>query len=220
MTTTLECYNETATTVTVWLTLGDVAGCVEHVLDVRITHPAGRGAPYRVPVALSNRLQGWFGALPHTTYTLTAPSPLGISGNISIGTPPINCPTPDFPHGVNLAEFILNNGFQTNGQETTDISCVCGANSRLQIKLSASDWSANGGAMPSIGTIVNGTWDDNTGRVGVFPYGCDDCTSSVSPPICIGLQPSFANAYPICTVQRPALYNAGGTVEITYRGAL
>ena len=167
-----------------------------------------------------NRLAALMGnfLLPaHTTTIVTAPAGLGTNGNVTFGTPPLNCPCPDWPEGVNLAEFIVNNGFQVNGQETVDISCVCGANAFIHIQLHASDWTANGGAI-QVDKITNGTRYNNTGRVGVFPYGCDNCTSSDNPPTCVGQHPEYANRNPICTVQRPACGNDGGTVVIVFDG--
>ncbi len=66
--------------------------------------------------------------------------------------------------------------------------------------------------------IANDTRYRNTGNVGVFPYGCDNCTSSDSPPACVGRHPEYANAEPICNVQRPAVGNDGGAVRVVFHG--
>jgi hypothetical protein len=118
---------------------------------------------------------------------------------------------------MNLAEFIINNGFQQYGQETIDNSCVAGANALIEMSVDTDDWTSNWGKV-NVTSFVNKKWDDNTGIVGVFPYGCDNCTSSNQPPECVGVQPQFANKEPICNVQRPANSNKGGTLEIKFLG--
>ena len=79
-------------------------------------------------------------------------------------------------------------------------------------------WNA-GPLHPIVGHIRNGAIGTNTGRVGVFPVGCDDCTASVSPPVCVD-PPAYetpqTNA--ICTVQRNAVGN-GGLIIVEYLGA-
>lgn len=206
----LEIKNDTDQPVLTYLTLGATPGCVQDVGLIELSHSVAITSLYP--------LQGWFMTPAMTTLSVSAPLGLGLNGNVSFNTPPLNCPCPDFPEGVNLAEFIVNNGFQPGGQETVDISCVCGANAFLRFELSESDWSANGGAIAPVKVIANDTRFNNTGLVGVYPYGCDDCTASVSPPDCVGLQPQNANALPICNVQRPAGSNLGGKVTVVFAG--
>jgi hypothetical protein len=207
--TTLEAHNASDQPVLVYLTLGATPGCAQDVSTLVFT-PA-------VSLTVIAPLMGYFTLPKHHTVHIAAPDGLGLNGNLCFGSPPINCPCPDWPEGVALAEFILNNGFQPNGQETVDISCVAGSNAYLGFDLSAGDWTSNGGAIP-VSTIRNNARYQNTGLVGVFPYGCDNCTSSDAPPSCIGQQPQFANSAPICNVQRPALGNQGGTVKVTFFG--
>lgn len=206
MTTKMEVVNATDKPATFYITLGATPGCVQDVLQLT-----------GVVITASYPLQGHFELAGGQRIELSAPAGMGFNGNISINTPPLNCPTKDFQEGVNLAEFIINNGFQQGGQETVDISCVCGANAFLGMELSASDWTTNGGAI-SVNRIANGPWNNNTGRNGVFPYGCDNCTASVAPPECVGLHPEYANSAPICNVQRPAGDNQGGTVTVVFCG--
>jgi len=208
MTTKLELHNPTDESVLTYLTLGATPGCVQDVGLITVSDGVTINRLYP--------LQGNLILPPKATLTLTAPEGLGFNGNFSFGTPPLNCPCPDWPEGVALAEFIINNGFQVNGQETVDISCVCGANAFIGFDLSSDDWTTNGGAI-SVKEIRNGMRCDNTGRNGVFPYGCDNCTSSDSPPSCVGQQPQFANALPICNVQRPAS-SPGGVVRVVFLG--
>lgn len=207
--TILEARNATDRPVLVYLTLGATLGCVQDVSTITFT-PA-------VSLNTGTPLMGSFTLAAGETVQIAAPEGLGFNGNLCFGSPPVNCPTPDWPEGVALAEFILNNGYQPGGQETVDISCVCGANAYLGFDLSAGDWTTNGGAI-AVSRIRNGSRDDNTGRVGVFPLGCDNCTSSDAPPECVGKHPHFANKEPICNVQRSAASNQGGVVRVLFNG--
>ena len=209
MTTKLKVQNTTLQPVVVYLTLGATPGCVQDVANIYVDNG--------VHITRLFNLQGYFTVPSRATVELRAPDGLGFNGNFSIATPPLNCPTNEFQQGVNLAEFIINNGFQVNGQETIDISCVCGANSFLEYELDADDWTTNGGQV-QVHKIANGMCFENTGLVGVFPYGCDNCTSSDNPPSCVGQHPEYANQDPICNVQRPASGNQGGTVLVKFKG--
>jgi hypothetical protein len=208
MTTSLKVSNESNQDVTMYLTLGATPGCVHNVNDVQIS-----GDVAITPVAA---LMGHFPLKAGSHHWISAPQGLGFNGNFSINTPPLNCPTPDLPDGVNLAEFIINNGFQPGGQETVDISGVCGANAYLEFRLSADDWVAN--TPTPVKSIRNRTAYLNTGIVGVYPFGCDNCTSSDQPPECIGIHNEYANQEPICNVQRDAANNQGGVVEVVFHG--
>lgn len=207
-TTHLKLTNNSASPVLAYLTLGATPGCVQDVADITVTDGIVINKLYP--------LMGNFTVPATTTVEITAPAGLGFNGNFSFGTPPLNCPCPDWPEGVALAEFILNNSFQAGGQETVDISCVCGANAYLGFDLSSDDWTANGGAI-AVKRIRNGTRYENTGLVGVYPYGCDNCTASDAPPSCVGQQSQFANDLPICNVQRDASL-PGGVVRVVFEG--
>jgi len=209
MTTNLHIKNDSIYDVTAYITLGATPGCIQNVADLIISNG--------ITMFELNNLQGYFILPEAAELKIAAPTGVGLNGNISFDTPPLNCPTPNLPDGVNLAEFIINNGFQPGGQETVDISCVCGANAFIEFELSADDWTTNGGAIP-VKHIKNDVRYKNTGLVGVFPYGCDNCTASTNPPGCIGLQPQNANTLPICNVQRSASSNNGGTVLIKFKG--
>lgn len=208
MTTRLEVKNNTSNSILVYITLGATAGCCHDVSKLVTTNG--------VVITKLFDLMGTFVLDANQHVELTAPNNEGLNGNFSFNTPPLNCPTPDFEEGVNLAEFIINNGFQVNGQETVDISCVCGANAYIEFDLSEDDW--NDGTTWGIKSIKNGTRFNNTGISGVYPYGCDNCTSSDNPPSCIGQQPQYANTTPICNVQRPADSNKGGKVTVIFNG--
>jgi hypothetical protein len=209
MTTKLELHNATDTDVTAYITLGATSGCVQDVALVTLSD--GQSINKLFP------LMGTINLAAKKTIELTAPVGMGFNGNFSFNTPPLNCPTPEFQFGVNLAEFIINNWFQPNGQETVDNSCVAGANAFIRFELSADDWTTNGGTI-TVKSFMNTVWSQNTGLIGVYPYGCDNCTASVSPPSCVGQQPQFVNKEPICNVQRSALSNQGGTVRVVFNG--
>jgi len=211
MTTRLFVKNSSTESVIVYITLGMPPGCVHDVADITCTNG--------VTINRLQPLMGNFPLQPGEETELSAPVGMGFNGNFSFNTPPLNCPTPELPNGVVLAEFIINNGFQQYGQETIDISCVAGANAYLEYRLSANDWTSNWGKIP-VTTIANGAKLDNTGRVGVFPYGCDNCTSSDNPPSCVGKHPELANHEPICNVQRSAASNQGGSITVVFKGTI
>lgn len=205
--TTLHVRNDSKDKVTTYITLGATAGCVQDVAQI-----TGATITKMYP------LMGHFELDPGITVELTAPAGMGFNGNFSFNTPPLNCPTPELPDGVVLAEFIINNGFQQYGQETIDVSCVAGANAFIAFEMSENDWTTNGGNIIMVTKIENGTKLNNTGKIGVFPYGCDNCTSSDNPPSCVGKQSQYANKLPICNVQRPAGNNKGGSLTAVYKG--
>lgn len=208
--TALQLTNGSGEDVQVYITLGATPGCVQNVADL----------PFVTTVV--NTLQGWFTLKQGDSINYTPPSGVGINGNFAFGTPPINCPTDTYPNGVNLAEFILNNDFQGAGaQETIDISAVAGVNAFLEFSMTGGGgWNA-GTTEPNVTQFANKGLNDNCGLVGVFPYGCDNCTERVSPPSCGGPPPPppYGNCQsaPICNVQRDAS-NSGGTVSVTFNG--
>ena len=211
--TTLKITNCSGAEVKVYLTLGAVPGCVQDVNAIPLVTD-------RV-----NALQGWF-LLPNAaTKAYTPPQGQGISGNFAFGSPPLNCPTNEYRNGINLAEFMLNNSFQGAGaQETIDISCVAGANALIAFAMSGRRvecWVSQ----PNVSQFANKPLNQNTGLVGVFPCGCDNCTSRAKPPQphCPRSPPPPAyeecQSQPICNVQRDAT-NAGGDAEVIFQAFL
>jgi hypothetical protein len=201
--TTLKVKNSSSADVDVWLTLGQVDGFVTDVNGIFGITDSG--------------LQGKFTlkAGGEKEYT----SKKGVSGNLSFGTAPINCPTTTYTNGVNIFEFCLNNYAQTGTpQETIDISAVAGVHSLLKATLSGGGaWNA-GTAHQGITSFENAALYSNTGLIGVFPYGCDNCTSSDAPPSCPGhLAYETPQSEPICNIQRDAA-NSGGTVTVEFTG--
>ena len=123
--------NETKDTVCAYLTLGSDTNYITDVNGI-------------FGITLSG-LQGFFFLAPNDTVSYKSPVGKGFSGNITFGTPPINCPdTLDFPYGINIFECSLNNGFASvpNAQETIDISFFSGVNSKIACSVYDSNWNA------------------------------------------------------------------------------
>jgi hypothetical protein len=212
--TTLKVTNRTGTDIRVYLTLGRADGCVQDVKAISfVTDPV-------------NPQQGWFILGKGATKTYTPPQGQGISGNFAFGSPPLNCPTTEYPNGINLAEFMLNNNFQGPGaQETIDISCVAGANALIAFAMTGGGGWNGGNSQPNVAQFASKALGQNTGLVGVYPCGCDNCTSRNNPPQpnCPSSPPPPAyeecQAHPICNVQRDA-GNSGRTVKVSFQGFL
>jgi hypothetical protein len=206
--TTIKLSNESQYDVLTYITLGATEGCVQDVTKLKFSDP-------EITIKKEIPLRGYFNQKAKTSTYVEAPEGMGFNANISYNSPPQNCSSHDFPNGINLAEFIVNNPFQgIYGQETIDISCVAGANAKVKFTMTADDWTSDYGSITKIKSFENNEWDNNAGLVGVFPYGCDNCTSSDNPPSCVGKQPEYVNKKPICNVQRPCEKNDGGEIEI------
>lgn len=202
--------NDSKDSVLVYVTLGTTWGCIQNVLDIPFvsdTVPGQRG------------LQGTFILAPKDSTLLWAPDSLGYNGVISFNYAPDNCPAPSYTNGLNQFEFIINNSFQPgNPQETVDISCVHGTNCVIRVNLNTeSSWNA-GPSFPGIQSFANTRDKNQIGTPGVYPYGCDTCTASKSPPTCIPL-PQPAQKTKICNVQRDAALS-GGVIKVIYLGAI
>ena len=205
-TTRIRIVNESNKPVVVWVTLGATDGCLQHITEI----------PYITDSVAP--LKGYFTLQAWDSTADYAPVGMGFNGQLSFNTPALNCPTQQFPEGVNIFEFIVNNSFQSGiPQETVEISCVAGVNCLIQGTLSGgSAWNASS-MYPSVSMIYNRGKFDNSGLIGVFPYGCDDCTASVAPPAC-AKNDRDKQKYPICTVQRNAVGAGGGLVRVAYKG--
>lgn len=155
-------------------------------------------------------LQGAFYLAPGQQVSYT--SKKALQGNVCFNSAPVNC-----PQKVTVCEFCLNNaGTSKNAQETTEISCVSGVSFIASITLQGSKWTANYPGYDTVTTIQNGPIGTNSGRVGVYPFGCDDCTMATSgAPSCTQGKNEVPQKHAICNVQRNARYS-GGTVTITY----
>lgn len=200
--------NGTDSAVTVFVTLGATEGCLQNCDSI----------PY-VTDSIAP-LVGSFVLGAHDSTIVWSPDSLGFNGNVSFNTQPLNCATAQFPNGVNMFEFIINNSFQAgNPQETVDISCVAGTNCGIICELSGGNvWNAGPG-FDSIQDFRNNIDGKNSGVVGVFPYGCDGCVDAINPPACDSIS-TDRQKFPICTVQRNAVNCGGGLVRVVYLGSL
>jgi hypothetical protein len=205
--TQMQIINATDSAVVVYVTLGATEGCLQSIM----------GVPF-ITDSIS-LLAGYFILKGHDSTAVWSPDSLGFNGVISFNTQPINCATPQFPNGVNIFEFIINNSFQSgNPQETVDISCVAGTSCTILAELRGGNaW--NAGKYDSITDIKNNIEGKNSGLIGVFPYGCDTCTGAKNPPACDSISID-KQIEPICTVQRNAVGSGGGIVRVIYLGNL
>jgi len=206
--TQLQIFNATDSAVTVWITLGATEGCIQNC----------KAIPY-VTDSLAP-LVGSFVLRANDSTIVWSPDSLGFNGNISFNTQPINCATKEFPNGVNMFEFIINNYFQAgNPQETVDISCVAGTSCIILCNLTGGNpWNA-GSNYDSIRDIKNSLDNKNSGLIGVFPFGCDTCTGAKNPPSCDSVS-TDKQTESICTVQRNAVGAGGGLVKVVYLGQM
>lgn len=157
---------------------------------------------------------GMFTIMPNDT-VIYLNDTMALSGNICFGGQPTNCPTSIFPKGTNIFEFTINN--QKCGlyqQESVEISCVAGVNSYMVGNLKGTGWIVTTG-IDTVTTFSNNTLGNNTGRVGVFPTGCTNCTNHKGAPTCTQLEKP--NDKPICIIQRPAI-GAYGVLICTFNG--
>jgi len=198
--TTLTVLNQYSDSVLTYLTLGADTNYVTDVNGIFGIKDSG--------------LQGSFYMKKDSMYTYVF-NGKGISGNISFGTAPLNCPDGTWKTGVNLYEFTLNvDTLIADNQETFDISNVAGVNAIGNIyTIGGGAWIAGG---TTVSVISNSYIYDNSGNYGVFPFGCDVCTASQNPPKCADtLKIATPQTKPICNVSRNAKAS-GGSVNITF----
>lgn len=132
------------------------------------------------------------------------------SGNISFGVAPMNCFDSIWPTGMNLFEFNIN-----EPQESIDISCMAGVNCIMRVDLIGGPaWLADTSMNPRV--LQNDSMWKNTGRVGVYPYGCSNCTNTGGHQDCQTPQET-PNTYSICNPTR-AKGQHGGVVRVSFKG--
>jgi len=83
-------------------------------------------------------------------------------------------------YGINIFEFTVNT--PSTGNESTDLSCLDGLNSFLKLTVSdTTNWIAGGNVF--VGSTENKfPLLANCGIVGVYPYHCDVCIDTLTPP--------------------------------------
>lgn len=206
--TKLKIYNTDTTPVKVYLTLGATDGCIRNIMAVPFitdSVPGQRG------------LQGYFMLQPGDSTEAYAPENRGFNGVFSFNYAPDNCPSAAYPNGINQFEFMINNAYQgKNAQESINISCVHGVNCVILVDINSKNAFNAGPDVPEVQAFSNRMNKNATGIVGVYPYGCDTCTGSKTPPSCIEL-PQPAQKASICQVQRNASLS-GGLIKVKYLG--
>jgi hypothetical protein len=200
-------YNVTDSAVTVYITLGATPGCLQNVSKIPFITSA------------INSLQGTFVLNPGDSTIAYAPDSAGYNGVISFKFAPDNCPDSiRYPLGINQYEFMINNAYQPgNPQESINISCVHGVNCVIRVDMITSNPFNAGPSIPSIVGFANSLNRSALGLAGVYPYGCDTCTGSKTPPTCIPL-PQPKQVTSICQIQRPA-NQSGGLIKVIYMGS-
>lgn len=206
--TKLKIHNLDTVPVKVYITLGATPGCIRNVMSIPFIQDSVQG---------QLGLQGYLILAPGDSTEAYAPSDLGFNGVISFNYAPDNCASPSYPNGINQFEFMLNNAYQgKNAQESINISCVHGANCVILAELYTKHKFNAGPTIPGIEAFSNSIDKTTTGIPGVYPYGCDTCTGSKTPPSCIPL-PQPAQKESICQVQRNATLS-GGLINVKYLG--
>jgi hypothetical protein len=146
--------NQNTEDVVTYITLGATNGCILDVTKIIFSD--------NTKINEVSKLMGHFVLKGNTSVYLEAPNGEGFNGNVSFNTPPMNCKSKELPNGMNVAEFIVNNGFQDGlPQETIDNSCVAGANAKIKFSVDTDDWTSNGGTI-KVSEFQNNSWDKNT----------------------------------------------------------
>lgn len=196
--TTLKITNQSQDSVLVFLTLSgyDTTQAKNYVQNV-----------YGIFGIIDSGLVGSFYLQPNDTLSYTSDKML--SGNIGFGSQGINCPNKIWKTGVNIFEFNLN-----EEQESLDISCMGGVNSIMSIKLiGGPEWQASP-SFPNVRYIQNDTMYANTNIVGVYPFGCPNCTNTQGRQPC-EQKAETPDSAAICNPTRAAKVR-GGTVMLIF----
>lgn len=120
-----------------------------------------------------------------------------------------------FQEGINIFEFTVNT--PSNGNESTDLSCLDGLNSYLELTVSDTvNWIAGGKKIVS----AKNTWplEANCGIPGVYPYHCDVCIDTLTPPhpVCFPWKGCSDNPVNDCQFDRATV--RGGKIVCQFLG--
>lgn len=257
--TSLQIYNASNAAVNIEVTTqspGPIvqAGCTTQASDLRVTDTQTGVAI--TPTQYGPVENGTFSVASGHTVTVTSilgPCLQGIvfffgsPGQCACGpnTPIPNCAGftpfvqgPAQPNGVNQGEASLN---LPTSNEAIDISCVQGANSALQMVVTAPAggpfWFLGNDPTPITTTITTqNSWVNIAGKVdnncvstatnqpipGIFPFGCTDCINSPSPPCGAPFCVPAWGSNPGCQYNRAPLAGQqfGGIVQFNYLGPI
>lgn len=119
-------------------------------------------------------------------------------------------------YGVNIFEFTVNT--PSSGNESTDLSCLDGLNAFLKLTVSDTvNWIAGGNV------FVNPAENKfplsaNCGIVGVYPYHCDVCIDTLTPPqpVCFPWSSCSDNSVNNCQLDRATV--RGGNITCEFLG--
>lgn len=119
-------------------------------------------------------------------------------------------------YGINIFEFTINT--PSTGNESTDLSCLDGLNSYLKLTVSDTlNWIAGGNVFKN---PAKNTWplSKNCGIVGVYPYHCDVCIDTLTPPhpVCFPWQGCSKNSVNNCQLDRATV--RGGYIKCEFLG--
>lgn len=121
-----------------------------------------------------------------------------------------------WPYGINIFEFTVNT--PSTGNESTDLSCLDGLNSFLKLTVSDTlNWIAGGNIFKN---PTQNTWplDANCNIVGVYPYHCDVCIDTLTPPhpVCFPFSGCSKNPVNNCQLDRATV--RGGNIKCEFLG--
>lgn len=119
-------------------------------------------------------------------------------------------------YGVNIFEFTINT--PSNGNESTDLSCLDGLNSFLKLTVSDTlNWIAGGKTFKNPAE-TRFPLSANCGIVGVYPYHCDVCIDTLTPPhpVCFPFEGCSKNPVNNCQLDRATV--RGGNITCEFLG--
>lgn len=147
----------------------------------------------------------------HASDSVSYTSIKRFSANVSFGAQPINCFSETWITGVNAFEFNLN-----TTQESIDISAIGGVNCLMSVSLiGGCNWVATN-SFPDVRYFYNDSMYKNTNLVGVFPYGCTNCTNTNGMQSCV-LKPEQVDSSKVCNPTRSSGCK-GGSVVVKFNG--
>ncbi|MFT4741787.1 MAG: hypothetical protein ACJAS3_001339 [Roseivirga sp.] len=162
-----------------------------------------------------NMYQGAFQLSPQKFVTYKSPKGMVFGGKISFNSLPMNQTTPSYPHGVNVAEFVVNNHLDyPKTYESVKINNEKGTNALMKFNF-------NGGGNWTERLTVNGqtlsfeaTMKETLNHLGTHSISFDSRTFDPDQSFAHGPLKSEKSVI----AKRPAS-QAGGIVALTYLGS-
>jgi hypothetical protein len=162
-----------------------------------------------------NPFQGAFQLAPQKFVYFRSPKGMIFGGKVTFETLPINQPTPSFPDGVNVAEFVVNNHLDyPKTYESVKINNENGINALMKFTF-------NGGGSWTERLIENGqtlsfeaTMKETLNHLGTHSISFDSLTFDPDQSFARGPLKSEKSVI----AKRPAS-QAGGIVALTYLGS-